>query len=688
MSIYDTLNKEQREAVYHTEGPLLILAGAGSGKTRVLTHRIAYLIDEKGVNPWNILAITFTNKAAGEMRERVDQIVGFGSESIWVSTFHSTCVRILRRHIDLLGYDTSFTIYDADDQKTLMKDVCKYLQIDTKVYKERNLLAAISSAKDELITPEEYELNAAGDFGKQKIAKVYKEYEKQLRANNALDFDDLLVKTVQLFQTQPEVLDYYQERFRYINVDEYQDTSPLVIEILLEFIKQRKKKNIIGFFGDSMQSIYETGVGDIDGYIEQGIVVKVIKEQNRRNPQSVIDIANALRTDGLIQQPSDDISAPNMENGVVKQGTVKFAYSKSFDLKKVKSSILVQGWDFTNAKETKELRLTHNLIANEAGFSQLMEIYDNDPIAAFKKAFKEEAKKQGIQIPNDVPFEDAVGLLNWTYKRGPNKGKSHLDVLLEVPSNKMLFEHIKRWPYEKVQKIYLDKDSLIDDKVVIDGVTIKEPKRDRLIQHLFKIQELISLYESKQYNELIRMTSFRVQSVADKVKLKTAIEHLKAQNGASIATVISYAHKEGLCIIDDKLQEFIDNNEYLYWRVSDIAFVEVQNLYKYIEGYMPFSTQHKIKGLEFKNVLIVLHNGGWNNYNFEYLFNRNVGAMLTPAQKRSYPNILRRTQKLFYVCCTRAKDNLVVYYPSPSDEVLEGAVSLFGRDNCIDLDAE
>ena len=505
---------------------------------------------------------------------------------------------------------------------------------------------------------------------------------------NSYEYSDISALAIKLVRDNKEIREEIKNNLNEILIDEYQDTSPLVIEILLNFLQTRKKKNIIGFFGDSMQSIYETGVGDIDRYIEQCIVVKVIKEQNRRNPQSVIDIANALRTDGLIQQPSDDISAPNMENGVVKQGTVKFAYSKSFDLKKVKSSILVQGWDFTNAKETKELRLTHNLIANEAGFSQLMEIYDNDPIAAFKKAFKEEAKKQGIQIPNDVPFEDAVGLLNWTYKRGPNKGKSHLDVLLEVPSNKMLFEHIKRWPYEKVQKIYLDKDSLIDDKVVIDGVTIKEPKRDRLIQHLFKIQELISLYESKQYNELIRMTSFRVQSVADKVKLKTAIEHLKAQNGASIATVISYAHKEGLCIIDDKLQEFIDNNEYLYWRVSDIAFVEVQNLYKYIEGHMPFSTQHKIKGLEFKNVLIVLHNGGWNNYNFEYLFNRNVGAMLTPAQKRSYPNILRRTQKLFYVCCTRAKDNLVVYYPSPSDEVLEGAVSLFGRDNCIDLDAE
>ena len=162
----DILNAPQREAVQHTEGPLLVLAGAGSGKTRVLTHRIAYLIEEKGVNPWNILAITFTNKAAGEMRERVDSIVGYGSESIWVSTFHSACVRILRRHIDLLGFDTNFTIYDTDDQKTLMKDICKYLNVDTKIYKERNLMSMISSAKNEMITPEEYRLRAEGDFGR------------------------------------------------------------------------------------------------------------------------------------------------------------------------------------------------------------------------------------------------------------------------------------------------------------------------------------------------------------------------------------------------------------------------------------------------------------------------------------------------------------------------------------------
>lgn len=295
MSIYDTLNEQQREAVYHTDGPLLILAGAGSGKTRVLTHRIAYLIEEKGVNPWNILAITFTNKAAGEMRERVDNLVGFGSESIWVSTFHSTCVRILRRHIDRLGYDHNFTIYDADDQKTLMKDVCKLIDIDTKVYKERNLLSAISSAKDELITPQEYELNAAGDYGKQKIAKVYMEYEKQLRANNALDFDDLLVKTVQLLQTQPDVLEYYQERFRYIMVDEYQDTN--TVQFKFVSLLAGKYKNLC-VVGDDDQSIYKfrgANIKNILNFEKEFHDARVIKlEQNYRSTSNILNAANAV----------------------------------------------------------------------------------------------------------------------------------------------------------------------------------------------------------------------------------------------------------------------------------------------------------------------------------------------------------------------------------------------------------
>ena len=295
MSIYDTLNEQQKEAVLHTEGPLLILAGAGSGKTRVLTHRIAYLIEEKGVNPWNILAITFTNKAAGEMRERVDNLVGFGSESIWVSTFHSMCVRILRRHIDLLGFDTNFTIYDTDDQKTLMKDICKLLQIDTKIFRERSLLAAISQAKNEMVTPEEFRIQAQGDFSRQKIASVYEEYEKQMRANNALDFDDLLVKAVQLFQSQADVLDYYQERFRYIMVDEYQDTNTVQFELVR--LLSAKYRNLC-VVGDDDQSIYKFRGANIRNILDFEQVfpdAKVIKlEQNYRSTSNILNAANAV----------------------------------------------------------------------------------------------------------------------------------------------------------------------------------------------------------------------------------------------------------------------------------------------------------------------------------------------------------------------------------------------------------
>ncbi len=295
MSIYDTLNDKQQEAVYNTEGPLLILAGAGSGKTRVLTHRVAYLIEEKGVNPWNILAITFTNKAAREMRERVDQLVEYGAESIWVSTFHSLCVRILRRHIGLLGYDTNFTIYDSDDQKTLMKEICRLLNIDTKIYKERMLLSAVSHAKDELITPEELMLEAGGDYGSRKVAEVYAEYEKQLRANNALDFDDLLVKTVQLFQTQADVLEHYQERFRYIMVDEYQDTNFVQFE-LIRLLSSRYRNLCV--VGDDDQSIYKFRGADIKNILnfekvfEDASVVKL--EQNYRSTSTILNAANAV----------------------------------------------------------------------------------------------------------------------------------------------------------------------------------------------------------------------------------------------------------------------------------------------------------------------------------------------------------------------------------------------------------
>ena len=295
MNLLDSLNEQQQEAVQTTEGPLLILAGAGSGKTRVLTHRTAYLIDEMGVNPYNIMAITFTNKAAGEMRERIDAMVGYGSESIWVSTFHSTCVRILRRYIDRLGYDTNFTIYDADDQKTLMKDICKRLEIDTKLYKEKMFLSVISSAKDELVDPIEFETRAAGDYTKRRQAQVYREYQQALRQNNALDFDDLIMKTVELFKLDGEVLNSYQERFRYIMVDEYQDTNTAQFELIRLLAMKYKNLCVVG---DDDQSIYKfrgANIYNILNFEKHFADARVIKlEQNYRSTQNILDAANSV----------------------------------------------------------------------------------------------------------------------------------------------------------------------------------------------------------------------------------------------------------------------------------------------------------------------------------------------------------------------------------------------------------
>lgn len=295
MESINSLNPQQQLGVHTTEGPVLLLAGAGSGKTRVLTNRIAYLLDEKGVDAWNIMAITFTNKAAGEMRERVNRQVGAGADSIWVTTFHSTCVRILRRYADRLGYDNNFTIYDSDDQKSVIKDICKRLQIDTKIYKERSILSAISSAKDELIMPDEYALSSLGDFRKQTIAKVYREYQETLKKSNAMDFDDLIMKTVELFKNCPEVLANYQNRFHYIMVDEYQDTNTAQFELIRLLADAHHNLCVVG---DDDQSIYKfrganiRNILDFEKVYPEAVVIRL--EQNYRSTQNVLDAANAV----------------------------------------------------------------------------------------------------------------------------------------------------------------------------------------------------------------------------------------------------------------------------------------------------------------------------------------------------------------------------------------------------------
>lgn len=302
MDFDNLLNPEQLKAVKHDKGPLLILAGAGSGKTRVLTHRIAYLIDNLGVSPFNILALTFTNKAASEMRERVDNIVGYGAENIWVSTFHSTCVRMLRRYITSLGYDQSFTIYDAADQKTLIKEVCKLLDVDTKRFKEAAIMNKISEAKDRLKSPEAMMAEAGEDYLAKTYAKIYAEYQKQLKKNNALDFDDLIFKTVELFRTNEEALSYYQNRFKYIMVDEYQDTNHaqfVLISLLASTINEYGEiQHNLCVVGDDDQSIYRFRGADIHNILDfeskfpDTTVIKL--EQNYRSTKSILDVANEV----------------------------------------------------------------------------------------------------------------------------------------------------------------------------------------------------------------------------------------------------------------------------------------------------------------------------------------------------------------------------------------------------------
>ena len=295
MSIYDTLNEPQKQGVYTVDGPVLLLAGAGSGKTRVLTHRIAYLIDEMGVNPWNILAITFTNKAAGEMRERVDNLIGMGAEQVWVATFHSTCVRILRRYIDRIGFDNSFTIYATDDQKTVVKNIIKKLDLDPKMYKERSIMAAISAAKDELLSPTEYEIQSSGDYKAMQIARIYREYQATLKKSNALDFDDIIVKTVELFKANEEVLHSYQERFRYIMVDEYQDTNTAQFELIRLLADKYRNLCVVG---DDDQSIYKfrganiRNILDFEKVYPEAVVIKL--EQNYRSTGNILNAANAV----------------------------------------------------------------------------------------------------------------------------------------------------------------------------------------------------------------------------------------------------------------------------------------------------------------------------------------------------------------------------------------------------------
>lgn len=617
----------------------LLSGGAGSGKTYSLVSVIRQVIVE---NPTaKIACMTYTNAAVKEIEERVN------NKNLNVSTIHD-----------------------------FLWDNIKHFQNELKD-------AIISLANNEDVSKvsiEDASPVPANYFDTLPDGIQYKEYVR-LR-EGIISHDELLLVANSLFEKYPKLSSIVKDKYKFIFIDEYQDTSKAVVEIFLTHFKKSERKNIIGFFGDAMQSIYEDGIGNLDEYKGNDIdtVNEIPKKQNRRNPQRIIDLANKIRTDGIIQEPSTDSNAPNMVEGVVKQGTILFLHSADGDVSRVEKFLEVNhGWDFNNSKETKELNLTHNLIAGKAGFRTLMDIYDKDHILSFRDRIKKHIKDNNITIDlSENTFGEVIQMLQ--------QGKSGRDLNAVSPTNTMkdfiesnseLYIYAKSLSYSEFSKMYVDKDQLLDDKKQdVDDEKKKGSKRDNLIKHLFKIQNSISLYKRKKYNEFLRATDYRfkVTSIAKKKDLKENIESLVNVGDKTIEEVINDANEKGICLIDDKLIDFKEKKEYLYNRVKDVRFSEFQKLYEYLEGQTPFSTQHKTKGTEFDNVLVILDNGGWNNYNFSNLF-----------LEAGTPSVLDRTQKIFYVCCTRAKENLVVFFHNPNAQVIAKANVWFDNDNVIEI---
>lgn len=688
----------------------LLSGGAGSGKTYSLVSIIRQILEEQPTA--QIACITYTNAAVKEIEERVNH------KKLKVLTIHD-----------------------------FLWDCIKNFQRELKK-------CIIDLSKNDSITSFQLDNPDVSIFEGKKIE--YKEFVRL--TEGIISHDELLILAEAMFANYPKLCDSINDKFNFIFVDEYQDTDKLVVEILLNHLSSSKKMNktIIGFFGDTMQSIYDDGIGNLKIYLEQkdSNLKEVEKPENRRNPKNVYDLANKLRTDSLTQKHSNDSKAPNMlVNGNVKEGNVLFLHSRESDLPKLKKYLSNLDtdvkWNFEDSKNTKELNLTHNLIASQANFPTLMNIYDKEPILSLKADIIKKIKEKNLVFEENITFDEVVDNLKLEaqpylleeinsnnealdeYKKIKDLPKEEItnldfennllielknkvliqkkipkkslgeystiedlviklnfttkvlkkDKLLTNEENKLLYEKLKDKAFIEVKKIYIDKDNLIDDKKEVeDEENKKGSKRDNLIKHLFKIQHTLLYYENKNFPEffrIIKKNGIKINSIEEKIKLKEAIEKLLKNKTTTIGEVIDKADELGIVIKNDKpLNDFKESKGYIYDRVAQVPYQEFINLYNYLEGFTPYSTQHKTKGSEYDNVLVVLDNGKWNDYNFEYLLEKRTGK----------DKIVERTQKLFYVCCTRAKENLAVYYIKPSEQVLATARDWFGEKNVLPIE--
>lgn len=634
MSIYDTLNNEQREAVFCTEGPLLMLAGAGSGKTRSLTHRIAYLIEEKGVAPWNILAITFTNKAAQEMRERVDALVGYGSEDIWISTFHATCSRILRRHIDLLGYDRNFTIYDASDQKSLMKEVLKEMKIDTKQFPERSVMSEISSAKNEYKSPLDYRNEYGSNFRNQRIADIYERYQKRLKENNALDFDDLLVKMVDLFQTNPDVLEHYQDRSQYIMVDEYQDTN--TVQFLLVSLLAKKYRNLC-VVGDDDQSIYKFRGANIYNILNFEKVfpdAQVIRlEQNYRSTQNILNAANGVIANNKGRKEKK-LWTENQKGELV--------HFKQYDTEYDEADGVVSRINF--------------LAMRGVQYKDMAILYRTN---AQSRIFEEKLKQKNIPyaIVRGISFYDRKEIKDlMSYLKVVDSGMDDLSVkrIINVPKR-----GIGQTTINRLQEFaILNQMSFLDAVFNADEI----PEVARALAKLHKFADMIEEFReyaseheiSELLEHILDVTQYRAELEAEGTDESIS----RLEDIEELFNDIAYYEEEEE---NPNLRDFLAEKD-MYTLNAGIDNLEDEN------NKVLLMTLHNAKGLEFNNVFL----GGMEEGVFP-----GFGAMMSGDESE-----IEEERRLCYVGITRAKERL--FLSAAKRRMLRGQTQYNRRSRFID----
>ena len=611
-----------------------MLAGAGSGKTRSLTHRIAYLIEEKGVAPWNILAITFTNKAAQEMRERVDALVGYGSEDIWISTFHATCSRILRRHIDLLGYDRNFTIYDASDQKSLMKEVLKEMKIDTKQFPERSVMSEISSAKNEYKSPLDYRNEYGSNFRNQRIADIYEHYQKRLKENNALDFDDLLVKMVDLFQTNPDVLEHYQDRFQYIMVDEYQDTN--TVQFLLVSLLAKKYRNLC-VVGDDDQSIYKFRGANIYNILNFEKVfpdAQVIRlEQNYRSTQNILNAANGVIANNKGRKEKK-LWTENQKGELV--------HFKQYDTEYDEADGVVSRINF--------------LAMRGVQYKDMAILYRTN---AQSRIFEEKLKQKNIPyaIVRGISFYDRKEIKDlMSYLKVVDSGMDDLSVKRIINVSK---RGIGQTTINRLQEFaILNQMSFLDAVFNADEI----PEVTRALAKLHKFADMIEEFReyaseheiSELLEHILDVTQYRAELEAEGTDESIS----RLEDIEELFNDIAYYEEEEE---NPNLRDFLAEKD-MYTLNAGIDNLEDEN------NKVLLMTLHNAKGLEFNNVFL----GGMEEGVFP-----GFGAMMSGDESE-----IEEERRLCYVGITRAKERL--FLSAAKRRMLRGQTQYNRRSRFID----